>query len=218
MHYLIDGHNLIASLPDIDLVDPNDEVKLVLRLRSWAAAGPKRRVTVIFDAGLPGGPSKDLSSGPVQVIFAPAGKTADSLLITRITKLKNPAEYTLVSSDQKIIHAAQARKLRHERSEKFARRLAPSQAAAPSPPTTPDVAEEPEISAGEIAEFLELFGPVPEPPKQAKPKAVPKTIPKQPKSLKKAKTPLATPKQTDQLLDAEDVEAWLKIFKQGRRK
>ena len=42
MHYLIDGHNLIAHLADIDLEDPNDEVKLVLMMRGWAAAGRKR--------------------------------------------------------------------------------------------------------------------------------------------------------------------------------
>jgi len=217
MHYLIDGHNLIASLPDIDLADPNDEVKLVLRLRSWTAAAPKRRVTVIFDAGLLGGRARDLSSGPVKVIFAPAGKTADSLLIARINNLKNPAEHTLVSSDQQIIRAAQARGLRCDRSEKFAHRLAPAQAAPPPTADTPDVAEEPQISAGEVAEFLELFGPVPDPPTPPKPARPPKAAkPKQPKP--KTKTPLATPKHADQPLDEDDVEAWLEIFKRSKRK
>ena len=52
MHYLIDGHNLIGALPDISLEDPDDEVKLILVLRSWAVARRRREVTVIFDGGL----------------------------------------------------------------------------------------------------------------------------------------------------------------------
>ena len=48
MYYLIDGHNLIAHYPDIELEDPNDEVKLVLVLRSWAAAGRKREAMDVF--------------------------------------------------------------------------------------------------------------------------------------------------------------------------
>ncbi len=34
MHYLIDGHNLIAQISDISLDDPDDEAKLVLRLEA----------------------------------------------------------------------------------------------------------------------------------------------------------------------------------------
>ena len=42
MPYLIDGHNLIAKLPDIDIADPNDEAKLVTRLRGFAAKTSKQ--------------------------------------------------------------------------------------------------------------------------------------------------------------------------------
>ena len=52
MHYLIDGHNLIARTPGLSLADPDDEAKLSALLRRWAAADPRRKVTVIFDAGL----------------------------------------------------------------------------------------------------------------------------------------------------------------------
>ncbi len=123
MHYLIDGHNLIGKMPDIDLDDPDDEVKLILQLRSWSARARKRKVTVIFDRGLPGGEEKGLSSGQVKVIFAPAGRSADSLLISRIRSVKNAAEYTLVSSDQKIIRMAEARRMLFWRSETFAIRM-----------------------------------------------------------------------------------------------
>jgi predicted RNA-binding protein with PIN domain len=123
MHYLIDGHNLIGRMPDIGLEDPNDEVELVLRLRSWTARSRSRRVTVIFDRGLPGGKDRGLSTSKVHVIFASSGQSADSLLIKRIRKIKNPREATLVTSDNRIIQAAAERRMPIQRAEDFAPQL-----------------------------------------------------------------------------------------------
>ncbi|MFW6184787.1 MAG: NYN domain-containing protein, partial [Chloroflexota bacterium] len=111
MHYLIDGHNLIAHMDDIDLSDPDDEAQLILRLRQWVAAGRKRRVTVYFDAGLPGGRSPHFSGGPIEVIFASSGQEADDLLRRKIRQVHNPPEYTLVSSDRQVQEAAQQRQM-----------------------------------------------------------------------------------------------------------
>jgi hypothetical protein len=36
MPFLIDGHNLIGALPDLDLDDPDDEARLVERLQRLA--------------------------------------------------------------------------------------------------------------------------------------------------------------------------------------
>ncbi len=69
MHYLIDGHNLIAKLPDVNLSDPDDEIQLVLKLRQWTAVSAKRVVTVFFDGGIPGGHNVNLSNAQVKVIF-----------------------------------------------------------------------------------------------------------------------------------------------------
>ena len=44
MNYLIDGHNLIARMQTMSLADPDDEAKLVLRLRRWTAASRKRPI------------------------------------------------------------------------------------------------------------------------------------------------------------------------------
>lgn len=162
MHYLIDGHNVIAKMPNISLADPGDEVKLVLRLKSWAAAGRNRRVTVIFDGGLPGGRAPRLSSSTVTVLFAPPGKTADSLLIRHIRRVKNPPEYTLVSSDRQVIAAAEAKRMRYWRAEEFAEWLAAqSDRHRPQKPATTSPTserEEPHLSESEIEEWLELFG------------------------------------------------------------
>ena len=56
MPLLIDGHNLIGrgQLPGLRLDDPDDEAKLVTRLRAYCARA-RKRATVVFDRGLPGG-------------------------------------------------------------------------------------------------------------------------------------------------------------------
>ena len=156
MHYLIDGHNLIGKMPDIDLDDPDDEVKLILRLRSWSARGRKRKLTVIFDRGLPGGEEKGLSSGQVKVIFSPAGRSADSLLISRIRSVKNPAEFTLVSSDQRIIRMAEARRMSVHRSETFAVRMNQEREEGMGSPNAETV-DDPQMSVDEVEMWLEMF-------------------------------------------------------------
>jgi predicted RNA-binding protein with PIN domain len=123
MPTLIDGHNLIGKLPDIDLADPDDEAKLVLKLRTYCAR-TRRRVTVVFDHGLPGGKSHELSGGGVDVRFASTTRTADGILRERIRKSKNPRGITVVTSDRRIITDAEARGARVVRSEDFADQLA----------------------------------------------------------------------------------------------
>ncbi len=152
MHYLIDGHNLIAKMPGISLEDPNDEAKLVLRLKSWAAGSRRRRITVVFDSGLPGGHSRALSSGSVKVLFASGGSSADAVLIGRIRNVQNPAEYTLVTSDREVIVAAKTRNMPRLSAEAFA-----AQIQTPNKSAKPDSDLEPFLSAEEVEEWLRLF-------------------------------------------------------------
>ena len=160
MHYLIDGHNLIGRMPDIGLDDPHDEIELVLRLRSWSARSRKRRVTVIFDRGLPGGLGRGLSSGKVQVVFASTAQSADSLLIRRINSVKNPREYTLVTSDNHILRAAEACRMPVLRAGEFVLMLAQSNAkntAESSESGDSSAAEDRQLSDAEVEMWLDLF-------------------------------------------------------------
>lgn len=175
MHYLIDGHNLIARMPDISLNDPDDEVQLILRLRSWAARSKKRQVTLFFDGGIPGGKDVRLSTPQVRVIFASMGQTADALLIKGINKVKNPPEFLLVTSDQQIIAAANGRKMPHLTSDKFAAQLAAQWQETPPGPTITD--DDPAISEAEVADWLAAFGPVDERAIRNRPKPVPPNLP-----------------------------------------
>jgi predicted RNA-binding protein with PIN domain len=151
MLLLIDGHNLIGQgqLPDLRLDDPDDEARLVIRLRSYCARTGKR-VTVVFDHGLPGGRSWELSGGGVDVVFAPAGRTADGILRERIRRARDPRGLTVVTSDRQVIAAARVCGVRVVRSEEFAAQLNVSRTVE----AEPDVY----LSAEEIEEWLKVFG------------------------------------------------------------
>ncbi|MBK8902613.1 MAG: NYN domain-containing protein [Anaerolineaceae bacterium] len=215
MHYLIDGHNLIAKLPDIDLSDPDDEIQLVLKLRQWTAASTKRVVTVYFDGGMPGGHNVNLSNAQVKVIFVSEGKTADSLLIARINRVPNPPEYRLVTSDQQIISAADKRKMKHIRSEKFAMRLGRDREERflPGPTITDD---DPVISDAEVAQWLDLFGPVDEKALRNRPKPIPPTraIPEPAPEEAEETTPKppATADRENPELSDDELREWLSLF------
>lgn len=217
MHYLIDGHNLIAKLPDIDLSDPDDEIQLVLKLRQWTAVSLKRVVTVYFDGGIPGGHNVNLSNSQVKVIFVSEGKTADSLIIARINRVKNPPEFVLVTSDQQIINAANKRKMKVLRSEKFAMRLGADreERTLPGPTVTDD---DPVISDAEVAQWLDLFGPVDEKALRRRPKPIPPNRPApepepEPEEVEEAapKPPATADRENPELSD-DELREWLTLF------
>jgi hypothetical protein len=149
--YLIDGHNLIGQITDLDLDDPHDEAKLVERLRSYMARKGQRCV-VVFDGGLPGGLSRDLSTFSVQAVFAHGGTTADAIILERLRNLRDPGHWIVVSADREITDAAARRRVRV---------IAPADfAAAMSRPARPAADEDPDphLSPDEIDGWLRLFG------------------------------------------------------------
>lgn len=201
MHYLIDGHNLIARTPGLSLADPDDEAKLTALLRRWAAADPRRKVTVIFDAGLPAGEARHLSSGSVKAVFAPNNSSADAVLMRRIEALGNPAEHVIVSSDGAIMAAAARRRVAVQRSEAFATAMLNDRhfgGREQTPAARPDA---PAMSPDELQEWLALFGPEPETTRPSRPARQPAPPPTPP--------PQKKPKTGD---DADDIDEWLRLF------
>ena len=153
MPYLIDGHNLIAKLPDIDIADPNDEAKLVTRLRGFAAKTSKQ-CTVIFDHGIPGGASS-LSNRAVKVIFAAAHHTnADNLLKRRIRKTKDARNWTIVSSDNEVLNCGRQYQMKVMTSAQFVQELSRSR----TPETLLGEEVHPQVTDDEIDEWLDVFG------------------------------------------------------------
>jgi predicted RNA-binding protein with PIN domain len=153
MFYLIDGHNLIGQLADIDLDDPNDESLLVQKLNGWTSR-TRNSVWVVFDRGIPGGPSR-MTSGRVKVHFAPFETSADSVIRKRIPSLKPVREWTVVSDDHAVQEVAKKFKVPVLRATDFARML-----EAPPPPSKPTPDEDPDLrlSKRDIDEWLDEFG------------------------------------------------------------
>jgi predicted RNA-binding protein with PIN domain len=153
MPYLIDGHNLIAYMPGMTLADPNDEVQLVLRLRQFA--GRKRqKITVVFDHGIPGGWSRDLSTGPVKVVFAGSHSNADRVILERIREAARPRDIKLVTSDRDLRQKAEPYRVEMITSQDFTLTLEPPP-SEPEPP--PDEREDVWLSKDEVREWMRLF-------------------------------------------------------------
>jgi predicted RNA-binding protein with PIN domain len=117
--WLIDGHNLIGQLQDVELDDPHDEAKLALAVKVYCGRG-RCKATIIFDNGLPGGVSRELSSYDVTVIFAPPRTQADALLMRRAKEMGNLKDIILVTSDVRILRLARAYGMETMQSEEFA--------------------------------------------------------------------------------------------------
>ncbi len=152
MPYLIDGHNLIAQMPGLTLADPDDEVQLVLRLRRYAGRR-RQKITVVFDHGIPGGWSRGLSTGPVQVVFAGSHTNADRVILERIREAARPTEIKLVSSDGELQRAAEARRVEVIRSQEFALMLVKPPPGKPRPNKRENLS----LSKDEVKEWMRIF-------------------------------------------------------------
>ncbi len=231
MPYLIDGHNLIAHMPDISLSDPDDEGKLVVRLRGFAAAH-RRQCIVIFDHGLPGGKSP-MSNDTVKVIFATAyHSTADLILMERIRNTPDAPNWTVVSSDNEVLDAARNQGMKGMRSSDFV-------ALMPNPnarPDDPGEAIHPHISLQHVATMMDAFeveipeipqAPAAPPAAKSAPPAHAKTLPAPPKPSAPPKTPRVplgkapiptTPptslqdKFEEVTMSDTEIDSWLSVF------
>ncbi len=152
MPYLIDGHNLIGKLTDIDLDDPDDEAKLVQKLMSFVARTGKK-CTVVFDNGLPGGASK-MSTKGVRVIFATSHSNADRVMIDRIRKERNPRAWIVVSSDNEVLSNARKYRMQLMKSVNFAAILQnPKQQVKPGREESPNLT----LTPDEVEEWMQIF-------------------------------------------------------------
>jgi len=149
MPFLIDGHNVIAALPDIDLEDPDDEAKLVVKLRAWTGR-ERRKAIVIFDGGIPGGPSRVLSTPEVRVVFAARHhSTADRIIKERLSALPDAPNWTVVSSDHEVLDNARMSGAKTLSAQAFAERLNQTLVVEKEKPEG--------VPAAEVAAWLEVF-------------------------------------------------------------
>jgi predicted RNA-binding protein with PIN domain len=154
MPILIDGHNLIGQMPDIDLSDPDDEEKLVAKLRRYAARKRGRKIVVVFDGGVYGHPD-NLNGYGVETRFIKPPHNADQELIRQIRAIRRRDEWLVVSSDRAVVREAQARGIPVISAQEFARRL--QQLDQPRINARDKRGDRP-LSKAEIEDWLRFFG------------------------------------------------------------
>jgi predicted RNA-binding protein with PIN domain len=107
---LIDAHNVIFARPDLSALHrrqpaaARDELIRILE-RHQDATGT--RIVVVFDGGRTGGTSNNLS-GPagIQVIYPPAGQSADAVLERLVLKYADLHRLVVATNDHLIRTAA----------------------------------------------------------------------------------------------------------------
>jgi predicted RNA-binding protein with PIN domain len=152
MPYLIDGHNLIPTIPDLSLDELDDEIRLLeLLLRFCRKTGKKAHV--YFDQA-PVGQSRVQSFGSVVAHFVGVGQTADDAIYKHLKRLKNEAKnWTVVSSDRGVASSARHVHAKVISSANFARKLQETDQHRGK-----TARSDFNISPEEIKEWLRLFG------------------------------------------------------------
>jgi predicted RNA-binding protein with PIN domain len=143
MPILIDGHNLIGHLRLVSLRDPDDEGQLVSLLKSYQARTGKE-IAVVFDPGGAFTLEYRRHHGRVEVLFAPYGSTADSVIARRVRRSRNPRGLLVVTSDRDLAETVTRHGARVRTAGAFASelvRLQDAPAAWKENPPSPDEVE-----------------------------------------------------------------------------
>ena len=154
MHWLIDGHNLIGQMPNLQLSDPNDEEKLLEYLRRYRAR-TGHQLTVVFDAGQSYQPATKKKQGGITVQFAPHGQTADRLIKQRVRRVRNPQAMIVVTSDRAVQQAARQMGDRVVTAQEFSQQLL--NLSVSGAPTDEEAQANLQLSADEVEEWLSIF-------------------------------------------------------------
>ncbi|MFP3854161.1 MAG: NYN domain-containing protein [Anaerolineales bacterium] len=150
MPLLIDGHNLIGQMKEIELSDPDDEHQLIERLIEYCRR-TGRRATVYFDKAAPLGRDPRPQSG-LTVHFVPSASSADQAIRRHLIQLGGGAKnWTVVSSDRSVRRAARGSGASIQRSEEFARQLTAPRREDPDPEKPPPPPPE------ELEKWLRIF-------------------------------------------------------------
>jgi predicted RNA-binding protein with PIN domain len=105
MNYIIDGHNLIAKIPGLDLSMPDDEQHLIELLNRYGQL-IRDKIEVYFD-GAPVGQAGIQNFGRVQAHFVPQSQTADDVIRIRLAELGRSARnWVVITSDRNVQAAA----------------------------------------------------------------------------------------------------------------
>jgi uncharacterized protein len=154
MAYIIDGHNLIPKIPGLHLSAVNDEIRLVELLQEFCRLS-RKKVEVYFDQAAQG-QAGQRNLGTVAAHFVHAGRTADEAIMARLHKMGRSARnWTVVSSDLRVLTASRQAGAQTLTSEEFAGMLKTTMASGASRKSAK--AADAHLSESEVEEWLQIF-------------------------------------------------------------
>ncbi len=166
MPLLIDGHNLIGQMHDLSLSDPDDEEKLISRLR-YLAERSEKRMTIVFDPA-PNDTRIHIGSGQSQhgakltVIYAHSGRKADDVIRSIVGEVKDRQGLIVVTSDAAVADFTRRCGVRTQSSQDFIRWMNAQTSAKPN------IDAKPIGSAKEVINWSDVFKEPSPPPKSGK--------------------------------------------------
>ncbi len=131
MPYIIDGHNLIAAMPGIDLEEARDERALLEQLQAFSQR-QGRTLHVYFDRGHAGGRNQ-FRLGRLHVRFSVPPRSADDAIRSKLRSIGSEApNWVIVSSDREIRDQARRAGARSMTSTAFSQKLQPQEQVEPT--------------------------------------------------------------------------------------
>jgi predicted RNA-binding protein with PIN domain len=172
-YLIIDGYNLMhAAGMARQRYGPGDLERCRKRVLNFLcqhlSAAERARTTIVFDAAdAPPGLPRTATLERMAILFAPRGGDADTTIEELVQQHSAPRQIRLVSSDHRLQKAARRRRAKFIDSELFVAQLEnrDTKTAARDDRRTPVIPPQKmtgHTSRDEIAEWLEIFGDIPE--------------------------------------------------------
>jgi predicted RNA-binding protein with PIN domain len=123
MAYLIDGNNLLGTLFPGFHRDPENKLKLIRRMIAFQRTRRVRVILVFDGAANPDPAGMDLPSERFDIVYPPAGETADAVLHGILEGRRDLRHMVVVSSDREVRAFAGLRGAKVSSSREFAAEL-----------------------------------------------------------------------------------------------
>ena len=156
MNYIIDGHNLISSIPGLNINMLDDELRLIELLMRFGSSN-RGKLEVYFD-GAPPGQAGERNFGKVKAHFVPQNQIADDAIRSQLAKLGHSARnWVVVTSDRSVQAAAREAHAGVMPAENFARILISAQVTKPAEGNSKRAEAGESLSEAEVNEWLDVF-------------------------------------------------------------
>jgi predicted RNA-binding protein with PIN domain len=157
MFFVIDGYNLaLGAQLAKSLAGPGNPERARSRLIAWLSSRlddiERSRTTVVFDSKDSPSTARELRIAEMRILFAVDYPDADSMLEALIAQHSSPKQLAVISSDQRVLAAAKARRALGITSQDWFERL---EKRLRMPPPLPESTEKPELNHPEqlVSEF-----------------------------------------------------------------